>query len=250
MSGNVVLSDELLVCYENYHLEPRKYKKSYNRLLAQFKPPYLTNLAQLQRCKDAGLNDSCFDRLLPILANAGDARLELHALAKSTRYQFILTNDDACQQLPYVNIKSKNVQSLYTVTCGPGESRQRLLEHIEGLCAKAKRILICDNYFGANWDNSQKLFRAVFPRKPLMFEFVETASNLSVSPRNSTKLTESFVRGVYANWQINQNIGDKYLNRHDRYLLIDNKLEIMLSSGFDYLYKTDKEISCVFRLVN
>lgn len=249
MSANMVLSDELLVCYENYPQDIKQYKKRYNKLIAHFTPPYMTNLAQLKRCKSMGLNETCYRRLVTTLASRGDTGISLEQLAKSTRYQFILTLDDSQIQLPYVNIKKQNVQQLYTVICQPQQSRQYLLRHIEALCENAQKVLICDNYFAANWENTQRLFSAILPRKPLRIEYVETAENLPHTARNSTMITDTFAKGIFADWQVRQTDGAEYQGRHDRYLLIDNKMELMFSSGFDYLWNDSKELTCVFRQV-
>ena len=37
---------------------------------------------------------------------------------------------------------------------------------------------------------------------------------------------------------------------HDRYLVLDDKLEIILTSGFDYLVKTEKEFTYIVRPVS
>lgn len=39
----------------------------------------------------------------------------------------------------------------------------------------------------------------------------------------------------------------KYNDCHDRYLIIDGKTEIILSSGFDHLHNTTKEIAYIVR---
>jgi hypothetical protein len=89
----------------------------------------------------------------------------------------------------------------------------------------------------------------VLPRKTLNIEYVETAANVS-RINNSSKMTEDFANGIFPDWQISQNSLEQYQGRHDRYLVIDNAMEIMLSSGFDYLWNDNKEITCVFRLIS
>ena len=42
---------------------------------------------------------------------------------------------------------------------------------------------------------------------------------------------------------------DSLLTHHDRYIVIDNKMEIILSSGFMYLELTGKELTYVVRPV-
>lgn len=38
-----------------------------------------------------------------------------------------------------------------------------------------------------------------------------------------------------------------YIKNHDRYIIIDDKLEIILSSGVDYLFDTGKDFTYVIR---
>lgn len=44
-------------------------------------------------------------------------------------------------------------------------------------------------------------------------------------------------------------LDDSLLTHHDRYIVIDNKMEIILSSGFMYLELTGKELTYVVRPV-
>jgi len=37
---------------------------------------------------------------------------------------------------------------------------------------------------------------------------------------------------------------------HDRYLIIDGKIEIILTSGIDYLFSDDKECTMIVRKVD
>lgn len=41
--------------------------------------------------------------------------------------------------------------------------------------------------------------------------------------------------------------GALYRHHHDRYLLIDRQMEIVVTSGIDYLFDNDKECTLIFR---
>ena len=45
-------------------------------------------------------------------------------------------------------------------------------------------------------------------------------------------------------------MGEYRQEYHDRYLVLDDKLEIILTSGFDYLVKTEKEFTYIVRPVS
>ena len=43
---------------------------------------------------------------------------------------------------------------------------------------------------------------------------------------------------------------NNFPENHDRYLIIDDKVEIILTSGFYYLNELNKEISYIVRLID
>lgn len=245
MTHKIVLSDALFICYENFnridHLNNTE-KKRAKRLLSCYRAPHLTNIAQLNRCKSQ-LPDVVYDRLAPALAQASHRNQALEDLARKTLYQLILTEDETHRQLPYFNIKQKNVESNYTITCAKGNDRKDLQNHIERLCASAKKILICDQYFIENWRNTFALFNRILPRHTMKIEYVETNTHAQFSDKISA------IKKICRDWILEEYHGSQYENLHDRYLVIDH-LQIILTSGFDYLWNTNKEITCVFRELN
>lgn len=247
MAGKMVLSDELLVAYENYALDPRQYKKKHKQLMSKLILPYETNKAQLVRAKTQGLNDACYDRLLPIYAGAITKDYDLPALAATTSLKLILTLDTDVQ-LPYLNIKSKFTANNLTISLSAIDSRTELKTYLAMLSAEATKVTICDNYIAHNWDTTQSLFRSILPRHHLNIEYVETPPALSVT-QNSSVITNTFATGVCPDWTVLPSA--LYANSHDRYLRIEarsSKVEVMLSSGFDHIWKQNsKEITCVFR---
>ncbi|MCJ8349180.1 hypothetical protein [Moritella sp.] len=247
MAGKMVLSDELLVAYENYALEPRRYNKKYKQLMSKLILPYETNKAQLVRAKVLGLNAACYDRLLPIYAGSITKDYDLPALAATTSLKFILTSDTNVQ-LPYLNIKSNFTANNLTISLSPAESRADLSKYLEMVSADATKVTICDNYIAQNWSNTRALFLSILPRNNLNIEYVETSQTVNAT-LNSTKITAAFVKGIHADWTVSPST--LYANSHDRYLRIESptsKIEIMLSSGFDHIWKHNpKEITCVFR---
>lgn len=247
MAGKMVLSDELLVAYENYALEPRRYNKKYKQLMNKLILPYETNKEQLVKAKALGLNDACYDRLLPIYAGSITKDYDLARLATTTSFKLILTTEQN-QPLPYLNIKSTLTANNLTISLLATESRSDLVKYLEMICADATKITICDNYFAQNWANTQALFRTVLPRHRLNIEYVETSQTVN-AVLNSTQITDAFATSVCPSWTVSPST--LYANSHDRYLKIESpssKVEVMLSSGFDHIWKRNpKEITCVFR---
>lgn len=247
MTEKMVLSTSLLLAYENVAFEPRKYQKKYKRLMKLISLPYKTNKKQLIEAQAKGLNQSVFDRLMPQLQHQVDRDDSLEVLASKTSLKVILTEDENAT-LPYVHYRSSFIANQITVSVSPTESRSEFIKYLQILCSSATRVTICDNYLAQGWDNTQSLFRAVLPRHKLAIEFVETPDLLGIV-KNSVKVTDDFVKSVCPEWTAS--VSALYSGSHDRYLLIESpqgKIEVMISSGFDHIWKANpKEITCVIR---
>jgi len=249
MSGKMVLSTSLLIAYENMASNPRTYQKKYKKLMKKLVLPYLTNKRQIVEAKAEGLIDTVYDRLLPQLQSLPNRDDDLTTLAVTTSLKVILTEDENAF-LPYVYYKSQFLNNELTVSLMPTENRSDLIKYLEILTSNATKIIICDNYFASNWENTCRLFLSVLPRHKLEIEFVETPDSIQVT-KNSAKMTQGYVEAIYSDWTIKESTS--YQGSHDRYLLIDSpegKVEVMLSSGFGHIWSQNpKEITCVFRQI-
>lgn len=246
----MVLSDSLLVVYENTNSGLVSRSKKYNRLMRKLALPYKTNKEQLIRARDLGLNEIICKRLLPALCQEANRNDDLDSLVRTTSLKLILTEEEDVE-LPYINYKSKFTNNELSIFLKADESRDSLIRYLQFLCVNATKITICDNYFAHNWDNTNYLFRGVFPINTLNIEYVETHSELTVT-RNSEKITQDFLTGIHSNWIVARS--NLYENSHDRYLRIEGpegKVEVMISSGFEHIWKSKpKEITCVIREVS
>ncbi|MEL0630801.1 hypothetical protein [Psychromonas aquatilis] len=247
MAEKMVLSTSLLLAYENVSFEPRKYQKKYKRLMKLISLPYKTNKRQLIKAQEEGLNSSVFDRLMPQLQNQVDRDDSLEVLASKTSLKVILTEEQNAI-LPYVYYRSSFIENQITVTVSPTESRDDLVKYLQILCSSATRVTICDNYLAQGWENTQSLFRMVLPRHKLSIDFVETPDLLGIV-KNSFKVNEDFVKSISPEWTTSTST--LYKGTHDRYLFIESpqgNIEVMLSSGFEHIWKVNpKEITCVIR---
>jgi hypothetical protein len=242
-NGRMVLSTSLLIAYENRE----KYQKKYKKLMQKLSLPYLTNHKQLVEAKAQGLEIVDYERLLSQLANRDDATYDIEQLATLSSYKVILT-DDENPQLPFVNYKKGLIDKTVSVHLKPEDDRSSLLKYLQLICSNATKIIVCDNYLASNWDNTKALFLSVLPRQNLIIEYVETPDDIQAI-KNSQKITPQFISGIYQHWIVQENT--EYAGYHDRYLKIyspESNIEVMLSSGFDHLWKNNpKEITCVFR---
>ncbi|PQJ89892.1 hypothetical protein [Aliivibrio sifiae] len=245
MSGRMVLTSSLLILYEMPASNPKKYK----RLMKRISLPYKTNKKQWVEAKTLGLNVVDYQRVLSQLANLSDKDDDLERLASKTILKIILT-EESNPSLPYVNFKTGMIKNELIINLLATDDRTNLIGYLQMLCSTANTVTICDNYFANNWDNTQRLFTMILPRHKLKIKYVETPENI-IGEKNSSKITQTFVSGIYNDWTVEQ--CELYKGSHDRYLKIESPegtVELMISSGFDHIWKNNpKEITCVCRVI-
>lgn len=222
-----VLSDQLQEQYCNFK-EGKVYDRSLiENLLHYYKPSILTNTSQLRR-----IGKSMSPQLETTLRKSGFTTQSLKDLAQNTVYKIILCTDE--DKYPYVNINGDKIENNLTACFFKRESRLKAIEHITALCRKAKRICVCDKYSFQNNDNIE-LLKDILPLKDLTIVY------------DSQYMTIDLLQKHCEKWTFSDRTLSEY---HDRYLVIDDKLEIILTSGFDYLVKTEKEFTYIVRPVS
>lgn len=248
MKGKMVLDTELLVDYEN-----KVSSKLVGQVHRKLVLPYSINWKQWREAKRIGLKmvDSEYNRILSQLANDKNKNYDLEELASESLLKIILTKNES-KKLPYVHYKKGMINKLVTISLAADENRDELKKYLQLLCSDATKVTICDNYFSQNWNDTVSIFYSTLPKKRLIIEYVEVNTCLSVV-KNGSKITDTFVKGIHSEWSVQENHDTKYINCHDRYLLIDTpdgKIEVLLSSGFEHIWKNNpKEITCMFREV-
>ncbi|MCU6236789.1 hypothetical protein KWH75_06865 [Morganella morganii] len=244
--GKIVLDDDLLCHY----LAGKKTKK-YKNLMKKYIFPHATNFKQLSKVitENKELNkQNQFGSLLSQMANESYNNDDLELLASKTTFKIILTTDKE-KKFPFIHYENYSVNNRLTFNLSPTDSRTILTKYLQELCCEAKRVVICDNYFASNWVHTESLFLSILPRKNLNIEYAETMPQTSTT-LNSQFITPGYVSSVWPGWAVSSTTELKYLNCHDRYLLIESssgRIEVMLSSGFSHIWHpTPKEITCVF----
>jgi hypothetical protein len=228
MLFSVALEDDLLGVLHAF-----KHGREYDAHLAEkllhlYKPPHITNVSQLERL---GIEEA---PLKSQLAGAGFVSQSIEELAAKTLYKIVLSSRSS--RFPYVNIQGDQLGNHYTITCKPGDPRTKALAHLKALLEDAKHVLLCDRHLATNWATCKTLFE-FFPRSALSIDF---AYPLEQSHKTALK------KGC-ADWKLKQDRSQVYRNLHDRYLLIDRRLEIIITSGIDYLFDNTKECTLIFR---
>ena len=112
--------------------------------------------------------------------------------------------------------------------------RDKAIRHIRALCQDAKKICLYDQYLNACKD----VLKLILPNKKVELVY------------QSKHLNDSAVADLQKyNPQWSFSLDDSLLTQRDRYIVIDNKMEIILSSGFMYLELTGKYLTYVVRPV-
>ena len=174
--------------------------------------------------------------LTSALANQGYVSQSLEELAKETFYKIILNTQNS--SYPYVNINGDVIEKNFSLTFKPNDPRIKAHEIIKALCLDAKDILIYDKYLEQRWIETNKFFK-LLPMKNLTIIYFQTQLS-------QNRISE--LKSMCSQWKTIKDTKTFHLkNSHDRYLIIDNKIQIILSSGFNYLFDTSKDLTLLIR---
>lgn len=225
MMFSFVLSDQLCVEYYKF-LQQKDYdKKIIKKLLTYYNGEFLSNTAQLNR------NAITVSKQIKArLKYSGYTTQNLEDLSKKTLYKHILNIGNT--NFPYIDIFSDQITSSITGCFYRDMQRNKAIDHLKSLCANASTIYFYDLYM----DNAYNILPLILPDKAVTIIY-----------------KESMLSNDHLNWLKTQNnkwIFDsrqRLLTHHDRYIIIDNKIEILLTSGFLYLTHTHKELSYIVR---
>lgn len=227
---SLVLSDELQEEFFKFRNNESYDKKIIEKLLHYYKAPFLTNIAQLDR-----INRNTDKTLAINLHKANFKNQSLEELAKQTIYNIILCTDN--DSFPYVNINTDKIENNLTGCFFCGENRTKAIQHIKALCRKASNITIYDKHFSKD-TNNVNILTQLLPTQKLNIFYAQNHINESDIQKLKNFCTQ---------WTFKQK---GLTDHHDRYIEIDNKIEIILTSGFSYLGNTNKEFTYIVRNVS
>jgi len=122
----------------------------------------------------------------------------------------------------------------------PGENRAKAHDWLRALLAEAKNVTVVDSYLcdgqtGKLKPNATKFFH-LFPRHGLSI-FLSRAKQPAISG----------LKQICSKWAVKTDTNPHYQNAHDRYVLFDGKMEVVVTSGIDHLFDTDKECTLLVR---
>jgi len=227
MEYTIVLSDELLKAYYDFK-NSKKVDQNLITNLFKYYSIHLTNTAQLKRIA-IDVDDSFKKNLL----RKGYTNQTLEELCEKTQYKLILNTEK--DDYPYININADRIERNFTATYNKNESRDKTIKHIKALCRNAKYIFIYDKHIN---DKVIQKISNILPKKKL---------NIIYKEGQLTQEKISSLKRECKDWKFQQDSKNIYNNYHDRYLLIDNNIEIILTSGFDYLFDENKDFTYIVR---
>lgn len=224
----VVLSDKLFVEFEKF-----KSGAAFDKYLVSSMFKFFTsnapatNISQYERT-GIGLSID----LKKQLASNGLYRQSLEELAKDkTWYKIILCDDNS--EYPYVNVvePSEKFEMDLTISFRDQESRTKAILHLKELCSKARKVTIYDKFFCNDYFNDNvSLLSQIIPRHPL---------SLAIACENLTDSDISLLQRINSEWTV---LRVPHSGFHDRYVWIDDSIEVVLSSGFDHLSRPRGEL--------
>ncbi len=168
---------------------------------------------------------------------------DLECLSKNTIYKIILSEKQ--YNFPYVNIFEDKIENNFTASFIKNEDRKKAKEHLKALFLNANYLFVYDKFINKNQKQFIKFAKECFPRKELNI-FFPIENGMKFPKKLCSKL-----ENIYKEWSVVENIDDeinkKYDYLHDRYIIVDKKIQIILTSGIDNLMKIKKDFTYIIR---
>lgn len=232
----IALEDDLAQELCKFKQQKNYDDKIVERILYHYKAPILVSQEYMKEY----YSDEA--TLSPILGanNNIDFERTLEELATTqTLYKIILSKNRS--EFPFVNIFKDKLENNFTATFKSGELRTKAVKHFTSLFYNAQSIFIFDKYI-------KRTGLEYLIRECQINEYVDeikiVSSNIAESNGGIQQDTE--IMGI--NVQVvanNQNYSRN--NTHDRYIKIDDKIEIILTSGLDNFQNTSKDFTYIIR---
>lgn len=154
-------------------------------------------------------------------------------LARLTRYKLILTDDKS--DFPYVNIDSDHITTNVVGCFYQATPRDKAISHLKELCSSAKCITLYDKYLCEN--NNYDILKSIISDKKITIRYV----NKHLEDHQIDDLKTVLKQCDF------EKINDTDIRHHDRYIIIDNKFEIIITSGFEFIKEPRRELTYIIR---
>jgi len=244
----IALNDSLVSEYINFTIFNRQPDDSEKiQYLFKYLQPFKCHKNQCSLFKDPSLISQITDNPILKIINVNNDT----DLVNSTQLKLMLVDENIDENFTIVNIFEDEIDIRYSSTYKAGESRQKAIEHIKALISDARHINIIDFYLGSHWSENKIVLEKVLPKKNISI-FIdcqgENPSNNTLKQNYITELKDIYQEWSFKtnNYKLNKN-GYGFENIHDRYIITD-KLEIILTSGFEYIWNTKKDFTYIVKV--
>lgn len=171
---------------------------------------------------------------------------DLEAMAQhNTTFKVILSRDKS--KFPYICISNDKMENNLSATFRANEPRDKAIEHLRALMSGVKFVFIYDRYLTTNrvWAQFMRVCKAkIFPDK-INIQYPKEQDKIHMEKQNFTlKDKTPELKKLGFGWTA---VDKKYKNLHDRYLVIDDKIEVILTSGIDNLMRKDRDFTYIVR---
>lgn len=229
--NGVVVDDDLFREYHRFQNGEKFDHKKIKMLLHYFKTRLVSNVKQYED-NEVELPANLRSQMV----HFGLRRQSLEKLAENcTLYKIILSSTK--DTFPYVNIMDdkQRLENNYSASFDMAEPRDLAVKHLSSICLHAKKIVLYDKYFSSK-DRNVDLIKKILPQK-----------KLEITYSNIDEKHIDLLKQHCAQW--NFILNPRMADRHDRYLIVDDKLEIILTSGFDHMNDISGDFTYIVRYV-
>lgn len=229
---DLVIDDDLLIQYLDFIAGKKEKDATIGALLYHYRHDHLTNYAQLER-----IGRVISPQLKVQLLHRPEKKDGLVELAARTKFKVILSQREQ-SDYPYLNIYSDVFDNAFTAVFKRHEPRNKAYEHLKSLCAKAKIIYVYDAHFSKQGVENVQILERILPKKKIKIIYSEDHIK-------EPELTQ--LRTICSDWDFEAR---DLWTHHDRYIIIDDKIEVILTSGFYHFSVTTKDCSYIVREID
>lgn len=246
--GYIVLEEKLVEAFFDFYEDKGKIAKDLKMRLFKFLKPFNITREQLEKYykKFADLPDELKVHELTenqywfvvnkelyqdLTVTNPFSREILERLVSLSTYKVFLASRPYDYNFKEINIASSSVQFSFVEKISKNNqiARQKVQDHLKQLLKGAKKIIIKDNYCKDYIDKIKSLFQEVK---------ISNCDIVIYAERDS----ESKIKNIFPEAEFK--LYD-HKTMHDRYLCINDKIEIILTSGFEYLFNDKKELTYI-----
>lgn len=240
--SDVILSDNLMdEFFKFYHHDESANIELLSKLFLSFKP-FLISYKQLaQYFSEPALpillttKQPAWTLFAPTANDITSQELEEEMVGAST-YKILLSHIDEVKPYHVINVNNAKMGLAYFQTFRSKTSRETAKNHISSFIKQSNHFEIIDAHF--NPKRASELCKFLSDSK------IDKSLELVIQTKEDN--TTSVKHVLNENGLIHTKVKPiDTLRAHDRYFIFDHKIEIILTSGTEYLFSEDKDFTYI-----